>query len=59
MKVKFNGPEAECEVFGVTFPADKAVDVSDLPEAQRRKLAGNPTFSVVASRAAKAEVEGA
>ncbi|HJR83442.1 MAG TPA: hypothetical protein VJ775_05900 [Sphingomicrobium sp.] len=46
MRVKFEGPEAECEVFGRTFEAGRSTDVSDLPAAFQAKLAHNPTFTI-------------
>lgn len=56
MRVRFIGEGAGCTVFGRTFEAGRATDVSDLDKAFQKKLANNPTFSVVAARGAdKAE----
>jgi hypothetical protein len=52
MKVKFIGsPNSAdagkvCEMFGKLFVVGHEVDVSDLPEAQQRKLAANHHFEV-------------
>ena len=54
MKIKFIGnPQNEkdtakvCETMGKVFVLGQEVDISDLPEAQRKKLAGNHHFEVV------------
>lgn len=69
MKVIFIGNEAVnadgqpidtndvCRQFGKVFVKGQEVDVSDLPEAQRRKLAGNKHFRVSDEAAAPATAE--
>lgn len=52
MKARYIGPtaygdddqEAPCVVFGVAFLSGQELDVSNLPETQQRKLAGNGQF---------------
>jgi hypothetical protein len=39
-----------CEVFGITFEAGKAEDVSDLSEAHKAKLKANPQFTAATRR---------
>ena len=57
MRVIFTGDPTELEAgeglsrvsttqFGKVFPMSAEVDVSDLPEAQQRKLLNNPHFRV-------------
>lgn len=58
MKATFTGgPDdqvsSDTTVFGLIFPRDKAVDVSDLNPLQQAKLQGNPTFEVADDGAAK------
>lgn len=58
MRVIFTGDPAELAqegglsrtsttIFGKRFPMSAEVDVSDLPEGQRKKLVNNPHFRVV------------
>lgn len=39
------GDARMCEVFGITFEAGKAEDVSDLSDAFKAKLKANPQFT--------------
>lgn len=59
MRVKFIGNPRSgdtgkvCEMFGKTFFLDHEVDVSDLADSQRQKIAGNDHFEVVTSEEPK------
>lgn len=59
MKVVYTPLDANntkvAELFGMTFYAGREEDVSELPEDQRRKLAGNPQFVVTEPDAAASE----
>lgn len=48
MKATFTGdcsPDPACEVFGLSFPPNEAVDVSSLDQAQQDLLVANPAFT--------------
>lgn len=63
MQVKYSGNPRDpndskvAELFGETFFLDQVVDVSHLAPEQRRKLAGNPCFTVVVPDAEAPEPE--